>query len=387
MIVVFLNNKLVTADTIVPFMLEVKKARPDREMLFLCADEKTFQILNRNIVLLNCIQHIGQIHNLGSPNRTVVGRTIGVLRKLRTLLILTFRLVIGERTHFIHFRALNEAPFSILAKFNLHRTCLMEPTCWGHSKTMIEIVGNQNGARRWSSQPARCGTMIAFSEDWPQLHHPAHVSTRKLLIESTHLAPAWIEYVSSNSDRYFHDILKSAGYSADTRVIVYILGTLGPLGFLRDASTMPKLLDDTLSVLEEYSFHMPVILKPHAITDEALLREALARRTRGHFVVADIHPMVLATRAVAFIGNYISLSFGDARALSVPTIEYTDYSDASLSLTRNRSMRDDLVTHFISGDPTRFRQVLSEIVLNPPPSRIFPRPSAGLRQAIMLFDE
>jgi hypothetical protein len=387
MILVFLNNKLVTADTIVPLMLEVKKAIPWRKISFYCADQTTYEILKKNMVLSDAIDSIGELTNLGSPSRSMMGRIKGSWAKLqmfaRTLLVLACR----SRIHLVHFRALNEFPFSFLAKLNWNRTVFMESTCWGYSKLMIEDVGNRHGTRRWTSKPPQGGVVVGFGREWPHFNNTNLDGRRTILMRSTHFAPAWLDFVSKSARRYLKPVLSANGWSPDSKIIVYILGTFGKLDFLRSSDTMKRLLFDTLDALQEHSSQFPVILKPHAITDRKALSEALADRPKSQFVVSDIHPMVLGQQALCFIANYVSLTFGDARALGVPTIEYSDYSDEILAITDGRSMREDMVTEFVNGDLPRFRDILQELVIRNEIVAQIPVATKSMSEAVTLFCE
>lgn len=364
MIAVFLNNKLISADTVVPLMLDVRRSMPDRAIEFYCADAKTIGVLRMNVVLWEAMAAVGTFHDVSSPSRSLAGRVRGICRKLGAVVRLGCKALVG-RVHFIHFRALNEWPFLALALVNPRRTVLMESTCWGYHKRMIEEVGNQNGQRQWSAKPGRGATLVAFSPDWPELADPAHAGKPKLVVPSTHFSPAWSDFLAAEGKRYVDDMLTAAGWQPGTPLLVYFLGYLGGFDFLRSRESMLELLEDTLDALEEYSQRMPVVLKPHAITDRAVLAQAIARRPRGRFIVADVHPMVLARFAVAVVANHFSLTFADAHAVGTPTIEHTQYSDATLALTKQASMRAEFVTHFVNSDPTRFRAVLAEMVDTP----------------------
>lgn len=251
---------------------------------------------------------------------------------------------------------------------------------------MIEKVGNQSGNRRWSTEAPRCSTMIGFSKDWPPLHHPAHVATRKIIVGSSHLGPAWLEYIKTRSEEYIRDILERECCEPDAPIIVFILGSFGKFDFLRHPDSMLELLDDTLEALESYSKAIPVVLKPHAITDRKVLTEAISRRTRGRFIISDAHPMVLATRARLFVGNYFSLTFGDARHYGVPTVEYTDYSPETMVLTEGGSMWSSLVTHFVNRDPILFRKVLADLIDGSPPNLHQPIGNPDIKKLAEIFE-
>lgn len=364
MIGVFLNNKLISADAVVPLMLDVRKAMPGRPIEFYCADAKTVAILRTNVVLWDAMAATGRFCDVSSPSRSVFGRLRGIGRKVSAVARLGLKALFG-RVHFIHFRALNEWPFLFLALLNPRRTILMESTCWGYHKQMIEQVGNQSGQRQWADKPGRGAVVVGFSPDWPEMQAAEKLGKTRLLLPSTHFSLSWSDFLAAEGQRYVDEMLDNAGWSKGSPMLVYFLGYLGGFDFLRSRESMLELLDDTLAALEEYSQSMPVVLKPHAITDRGLLAQAIARRPRGRFIVADVHPMVLSRFAVAVVANHFSLTFADAHAVGTPTIEYTQYSDATLALTKQQSMRAEFVTHFVNADPVRFRDVLADVIDHP----------------------
>ena len=66
MIAVFLNNKLISADTIIPLMMSVKEHQPNRTIEFYTFDEETHQELRQNTVLWDALSSIGTLQSCDS---------------------------------------------------------------------------------------------------------------------------------------------------------------------------------------------------------------------------------------------------------------------------------------------------------------------------------
>jgi hypothetical protein len=380
-IAVFLNNKLITADTSVPLMLALKTRYKKVTIKYLCADNDTFKILQNNVVLWDAIIKTGSILNLGSPSRSILGRLIGVLKKLAVLshLMITSKI---STTFIIHFRALNYFPFSMLAYVNSQRTILMEPGCWGYSRVM-QLLGDQSVGREPDARPGKCSALIAFAEDWPELHHSEHAAKNKYLLNSTHLYDAWLKHVRESQYKYLWPTLKELNRKEDSKYFVIILGTLGELGYLKKRQSTIELFREILDILQCEFKSIPVLIKPHAITDPSLLDQELVGRNRSQFVVTHLHPAVLATQAISFLGTYFSLSFCDAIALGVPTIEYTDYSEEYCHITEGGSMRPEKVSYFVPHDPLKLLMVLRHLSAAQC-QREFPEPLAAGKIVEML---
>lgn len=378
MIAVFLNNKLITADTILPLMIAVRRRRPRGHIRYYCFDRSTAADIRNNTVLHDALAETGRLCCLGRPPGggalRLLGHRLRVLRHLAGLMLWAGL----PGTVFVHFKALNMGPFRLLARLRPRSTVFVEANCWGYHPVMMEKVGNIGRPPRRLPTPGAGGVVVGFAESWPELTRPESAGKRRLVVPSTHLARDWLEWIRARADSYLAADLTAAGHPADAPYLVYILAYFGPLGFLREPDSMETLFNETMDALAQVSQHIPVLLKPHAITDRATLDRAIAARAGARFAITHLHPAVLATRAVAFVGNYYSTTFGDAAAFRVPTIEYTDYSDETLAVTDGGSMRAEFVTHFLRRDPQdpeALARLLAHLAATEP-GRHYPAPAA-----------
>jgi hypothetical protein len=360
MIVVFLNNKLISADTIIPLMMSVKESQPNRTIEFYDFDMQTAEALRRNIVLWDALSSIGTLESFGGVKGSKFQR---LFNKFKNLYLVVRLAVIActRRTHFVHFKALNSGPLRLLSAINPKRTILAESNCWGYHKTMIESVGNIKRQRKTSTKAGRASALLGFSIDWPEFYQPDHTTTKKIIAPSTHYGPAWQTFIRNGAKRYTCSVLTTNGWPEDTPYIVFILGFFGKFAFFKNEMTALRLFRETVAMLDKEVVDFPIILKPHIITDRQLLSDALAPYSDKRFIVADLHPMTLASQAFAFIGNYYSTTFADAIVMGVPTIEYTDYTDETLAVTQGQSMRQEEVTYFLNNDETGLRQILRDV--------------------------
>ena len=65
---IFLNNKRISCDTILPVMMEAYR-RTGRRVLFLTTDAETYDGIRQNVVLWDAIRRIGRITLIGRRNR------------------------------------------------------------------------------------------------------------------------------------------------------------------------------------------------------------------------------------------------------------------------------------------------------------------------------
>ena len=74
-----------------------------------------------------------------------------------------------------------------------------------------------------------------------------------------------------------------------------------------------------------------------------------------------LHHSVLGQGARLLACNYYSTTVEDAAVLGMPTGEYTDYTNTTLTLTRGVAMRPELVRHFVNGKISALDSIVRDI--------------------------
>jgi hypothetical protein len=123
MIAIFLNNKLITTDTVVPMTLAVKRIVPKRRIRFYVFDEDTYRSIRENTVLWDAINRVGSLVCFTRSGKGL-GRKLYLLRIMMLLAPLAVRCALGK-ARLVHFKALNGGPLSILSQLNERRTLIM----------------------------------------------------------------------------------------------------------------------------------------------------------------------------------------------------------------------------------------------------------------------
>src|SRR5689334_5288193 len=113
MIAIFLNNKIIAADTILPAMMDVARRNPRQPVRFYTFEQRTYDALKRNTVLWDALNSIGTLRMLGRRTRSLA-ETFRCGSFLVLLLAgLLLRAWCGRAT-LIHFKAFEEWPLRIL---------------------------------------------------------------------------------------------------------------------------------------------------------------------------------------------------------------------------------------------------------------------------------
>jgi len=359
MIAVFLNNKLISCDTIAPLLLEIRKHAKRRIRVF-TTDPRTYAAIRRNVVLWDALNGVGKLVLLGRRRRGPLSWLANRVRLSAVLGTLALRALLG-RADFIHFRALNEPGLAWLGRLNRRRTFFCESDSWGESELMLRIA--EVSAPRVRNQHAPVGdNLIAFQGNWTWLRHPSAAAREAFVFGPTRTRRVWIDFVGTRAANYFRREFASAGTAEYDEVVAFMLGYMGPLPYMREPDSTRRLFAETLKDLFELSGGRPVLLKPHVITDMAAVEAEIAKYPRGRVIVTHLHPSVVAMRARLVTANYYSTTLADVFHLNVPTVEYTDYSARALEITGGGSMRPECITYFINRDRERFRSVVGQVL-------------------------
>lgn len=368
LLAVFLNNKLITCDTAVPFVMDVVRAKPDMKVEFYVTDVPTFDAIQDNVVLWDAVHEVGTLVQLGRTTaqrkqglRGLLSHRMGFLARFLRLLILG---LLGQAT-FIHFRALNHWPLRLLYVVNPMKTYVSEGMVSGYSEAERRVDNSDRQRVDYMENSAAKGGVIAYSDDWDALSYDSLQGVPPYVMGKFWYGRAWPDYIATNADRYISNELLEAGYAKDSKIIVYILGFLGAVESVPDGNTFKSLLLKSLKILHEENHDVPVFLKPHFNTNVKELQEILDEFPNNNFVISYLHPAVLSKRARFFMANYYSTTMSVARAHGVPNVEFSSYSKIALEVAAGQSMRPDLVDFYINNDSEEFRKTVRTILEGP----------------------
>lgn len=352
MIIVFLNNKLISADTFLPVMLELAERAPDTSVVVVCMSWDARRAIEQNTVIRDAYKKFGGVHCWQRDRKggeSVLSHRLRTVPSLLRLLIAS----VFRRAHIVHFGILRARSLRAFYYFNRARTYLVEPNPIGYSALMIEHIANLKRRRTSASPELFAGHVVAFGADWP-VARAAHAKGIEVLLERPFKqSAAWRRRARSLADVHFSkgDLRLKPG----ERIATFILGSFNRFDFQDETVDPFNFFCETLDALERAAPRVRVFLKPHIITEMDMVRAELAKRAPDRYVISHLNPSVLAARSSFFIGNYFSTAFSDARFFDVPTIEYACYGQAALEVTKGGSMRPDYVTHFVQRDPQALR--------------------------------
>lgn len=355
---IFLNQKLVSCDVIMPLVLEAQARGFIGKTVFLAADQDTADHIKQNVLLRDSISAVGTLKSFRN-RKGVAGK---LFRKAEIALwcvgLAAYLTWTGNKI--IHFRELEYWPWRLIYVVNRRRTFLSEGIGIGFSERELRAA-SINRPMRKRREFTSAGALIAFSRDWHMTRMPWTKDMPQYFIGSPHRRAFWFEYVEERAAAYLERDFNEAGLDSPRRIFAIMLQDFIPFGKLSGPDAMRRCFLDTIEVLEAYSPDIPIVLKPHMITDIKEVRGLLEGR-QGKFLVSYLHPSILATRSVCFIANMYSTALTNAKFANVPTIEYTSYNSEALAITDGGSVRPDIVDHFINEDKQALSRLVSQLV-------------------------
>ena len=346
-LLVFINRKLISIDTIIPLLCEIKNDSKNINIKIICPDYATLKAIDDNIFIRDQISNIGSLRLLTLRNTSGKRSLVRIIKVILTLLELLKNSLLGN-VSIIHFGLLFKRPFKFITLINKGNVFLAENDSYGFTQLMQDVTFLKKN-HKMNDDEIDNNNLIAFSKIW-YIAKSRDKKRNKLYYYGTpRRRKYWIDIIKS-SNHLEQELIKN-NYDKKSPLISIMLGYFGELIYLSSKESVSNSLDETLKVLSKHLTNEIVVLKPHVITDINILKNILQKYSNINFMISYLHPMVLANQSKFAIANYYSSTLSDFNSFGVKTIEYTDYCPETLSLTDGGSMRPDKVDYFINRDP------------------------------------
>ena len=375
MIYIFIRNKLISCDSILPVAMELYEKTGLRSV-FVTFDMRTYNHVAKNYFLYDSIKKIGELKYVGKTNNKYISK----LNKLLFLIKLGFRVLL-KKTYLIHFSHLNKGPLSILARINNQkRTFFSEPDASGFSKFMFKVdYCRRNYEYNINAEtPPPKGSFLHFGQEWLWLNDERVSKIDKYHHPYPRTRSTWINHIIENTNQYMEN------HNTDKEIIFFIITGFCHLDIIRDENTTRRKFKETLSILKNECPNYKILVKPHPISKIEEVSEIIAEFPELDIEISYLHPSLLGYRAKVTISNFYSTAMYDSTIFGTPTIEFTDYCDEALEISGGRSQRPDHVDYFIQNDPEKFVIALKES-LSQPPKEIKKLPPSKDTDFIKLF--
>jgi len=374
-LLVFLKPKIISADAVVPLMLEIKQQHPGVRIHFFVPNDswpetsaengrRTWMILQQNYVLWRAMESAGKIrllHYLGNPHRPA---WLNLCQRAVDFGRLALLVLLSRHTHVFY---LQNGPGRFFRYLN-------RLVCRRGRRFSVEAV-KFNSAKFVSDEEKLKGKAVVQQFDFADaslsfshIHYARSPFRRKYLLGASHTFPAWRRHVRRQAELFYQGFFREHPECTGKKLLLYCLSIVDAQpGYGADEMRhgilgMQKLFLETMAILDEFSDRLAFLLKPHYITDTDFVQSVVRRLQAAHFFLVYAHPEIILAKAAAQLCNGFSTTFWDGRLMGVPTIEYSDYSEKMWSVLNGQPFAPEAVDYFINNDPQRLRQVLADVV-------------------------
>ena len=366
-IVVFLKNKLISLDSILPLALEINQCCNYKFYFIVWQYESYKSIIEDNVVMRDMALSIGQIVCPSQQNKGTISNKINKIITLANVLVKLYL----NKSYIFHFGALDQYPLMILTKIiNKKKIVQCESSLTGrYVKNIQESVASRNNIieipmlqqrstqenfdnyKRFSYPINNSGILIGFDLAWNWFKHPDAISCKKLVFSEKRKAKKYFNFMLERSNYY----LNQEGLTGleKNKTIVIVLGHYGDgQGEYRN-----KLLYEALTVLKNLDLN--IIIKPHIFCDMNLV-ESIVKNSKcvnSKIYYTKIHPQIL--QEVSFGGLFVNNSTirCDYKDMGFPVIQY------------NGGMTDKVITDkcsvIICSDQNQLADSLKLLMKNP----------------------
>jgi len=347
-IIVFVKNKLITLDTVIPVLLEMK-IRHNVSSEIIVFNKETHDAIQKNVVLRDAVNYVGSELFITKGNKVKILRYVIVLISLIRIMNNCIK---GGKI--IHFRDLDVWPLKIFALLFYKNIYRMQSTAYDFKYSRVAIFDK----RKITSSTPVGKNMITCSKKY---FINADIEKKIYKIGETRTRKSWIKYIDSKSEYYFSRY--HANIDTSNGFVVYILGGI-------DREFTYNLFLSTIKELSHATRSIPILIKPHAYTNMDNLKKGIAGLDLFH--ITYLHPSILATRARVFVANGFTNTFGDAHSYGLKTVQYSnftpnknEYPNCSADDMKKRSEEEfdpEFVEYFINNDSNNFLKVMRNIL-------------------------
>ena len=358
---IFLNEKLISCDAILPVCLEIKKRFEDCEFVFYTNSNSQSKAIFENKTLSDAINALGKTIELGVFKR----RPASQLRRKIIIIVQLLQIFLSallQKNVFFHFKKLNYFPYNIFGKFWPNQTYFFESNGWGAPPNLQEFEQNLPTRSR-ISEFKNSRKIVAFSSYWQ-----SKAESQKFLrgdvfkLPYARTLPSWREYISEQYENNLSQLKRELNLSENAPVVLILLGYFGKMDLTQNEKTVENCFKQTLDAIFELNSKTRVILKPHVITDEKKLLSIINQYSNYKISITSYHPGLLSKLADVVICNVYSSAIPDAFFEGKPTIEYTVYDQDAYEYTGGKSVQPKFIKHFINGDRAELDQALLPIL-------------------------
>ncbi len=360
---VFLNDKLISADIIIPLLFDIKSKHKSANIKFYIPSYKGngMEALKRNVVLYDSMCKLGEYIVYGRKSSSKFLKVFHRIWLVKFIVKILLSLVL-QKSYVFHFGAIDKYPLRVFYLFNKNRTFFFSQWPFQYPENLF-LVNNHYKKRKENFVVPAASKYISYVDNNTQPDKNRFIGVENTIIKcNPHKSTPWLEYLMANNSKWMNL------YNLDFEPNKYITYTLrhfnSEAALTNPDSDLAYLLNETLSIIDDSFSSKTILLKPHSFTDIEHLKDILKNFKNNNYIIVELHPLLLSFISKVFVSNFFSILYNDASIFNTPVIEYTRYSEETLGITDGESIYPEYTTYFINNDRELFTKVLKDIVVS-----------------------
>ena len=269
MIIVFLKNKLISCDTIVPLLHEIQQRRKHK-VYFIVPSVQTEDYIKKNIVLYDLMSSMGPISCISKGN--ILTKFIFLIK-----LIYLSSSCFLKKGHVFYFGKIGGIIGKIM-RINERRMFMTESDNFGFSD-LTRRAQTAAGMTRHSANDKQKDfdgkNLLMFSEHF-KINDYNIKNKDVFYFGNTRNRESWTNYIKKESHKYLNSFFSQENLTP-TLSIVYLTSYFGEIPCIGTKDTMLTLFKDTLKILVQEANGVPILIKPHMNTDLEIVKKEILK--------------------------------------------------------------------------------------------------------------
>jgi hypothetical protein len=333
---VFLRNKIIGIDSILPLCMEIS-GKFGYKFIFISFEHETYKYIAKdNVVIKDMIDSIGRIDFVSL--RKYKSRYLSILSVALYFIKAIINIAVTNG-YVIHSAHLNIKPLMwIRWFFKKSNIIFVERKIFGgggvnsknfKKKSLTRIYESrltndeirEFGIDMYSHPPfLYAGILIAYNENWNYFKHPAANQLKKIIFKHNYRGKHFVDFVNKHAYTYIKNQIPHENFESGN-ILVFIATRITR----HSDSNAIKEFSGALKALSKYLHIFPLFIKLHTFSDtdfiDELIKISLGSENSARCTITNLHPMILSSRAIISVFANEGTVMSQLSAVDVPIID------------------------------------------------------------------
>ena len=257
---IFIGNKLISTDTILPLAYELKKRKYIGEIYFITFHSTTYLDIKRNYTLFKAMNKIGKILFLGNSYKLSIAQVSAKKNKIKAYLfkqkakiyLLKYFFPLVTKVFFkkaiiFHFSILDLFPFNLF--FKIFESSVYKVDRIWETDLMCK-ASHLSHPPDFSNTQVPIGNLICFNKESNNLKDKRNSKKRKIYLSPTPNYSHWVSFLKKNYQDLINKELKKNNKKPNQQIITITLGSFTHFKYLKDENSVKNCLREVLEVIK-----------------------------------------------------------------------------------------------------------------------------------------